>query len=270
MSEAAEWFVYLESGQQGPYAATALRNMLGAGHIGPDHQVWKDGLAGWVRLGDVAELVSASAPVAADFSTTAGFATRPAATGSGIPAFVADRLLFRRKVFKLFGNAFHVYTPDGALVLYGKQKAFKLKEDIRVFADEAQAQELLSIKARSIIDFSAAYDVHDATTGEKVGAYRRKGLRSILRDKWEILDTMDTIVGTIEEDSMYMALLRRLLSNLIPQSYTVTVNGVPSAHLKQRFNPFVFKADYVVQGGGDRRLLLAGIVLLMCIEGRQG
>lgn len=270
MSETAEWFVYLESGQQGPFAATAVRNMRASGHVGDEHQVWRDGMSGWTRLGDVPELSAATS----SFLAAAGEGESPApatsSTVSTIPAFAADRLLFRRKVFKLFGNAFHVYTPEGALVLYGKQKAFKLKEDIRVYQDEAQARELLVIKARSIIDFSAAYDVHDATSGERIGAYRRKGLRSILRDKWEILDRNDVPIGTIEEDSMYMALLRRFLSNLIPQSYAIEAGGVEVGRLKQRFNPFVFKADYTVGAGLDRRLLLAGMVLLMCVEGRQG
>lgn len=268
MSDALEWYVYLESGQQGPFATAALRNMLASGHVGDDHQVWRDGMEGWTRLGDVPELRATVSP-AADAAPPGG-SVAPVASAGAFPAFAADRLLFRRKVFKLFGNAFHVYTPDGSLVLYGKQKAFKLKEDIRVYQDEAQARELLVIKARSIIDFSAAYDVHDATTGERVGAYRRKGLRSILRDKWEILDTGDFVIGTIEEDSMYKALLRRFLSNLIPQSYVIEAGGVEVGRLKQRFNPFVFKADYSVIGGLDRRLILAGMVLLMCVEGRQG
>ena len=46
--------------------------------------------------------------------------------------------------------------------------------------------ELLSIQARQIIDFSAAYDVYDGSTGSKVGALKRKGMKSILRDECEI------------------------------------------------------------------------------------
>ncbi|NIA15532.1 MAG: hypothetical protein GWP08_15830 [Nitrospiraceae bacterium] len=51
--------------------------------------------------------------------------------------------------------------------------------------------ELLCIQARSILDFSAAYDVVDSTTGEKAGALKRKGLKSILRDAWIIMDADD-------------------------------------------------------------------------------
>ena len=122
---------------------------------------------------------------------------------------------------KFLGNAFHIYAPDGSLTCYSKLKAFKLKEDIRVYADEAMDRELLVIKARSVIDFGATYDVEDAGSGEKLGAFRRKGLKSLLQDEWAILNLEDEEVGTIKEDSLMLALVRRLLSNLVPQHFTV-------------------------------------------------
>src|SRR5688572_12120239 len=67
----------------------------------------------------------------------------------------------RKKFFKIFGASFQVFGPDGEVVFYSEQKAFKLKEDIRVYADEGRGEEVLSIKARSWLDFSAAYDVVD-------------------------------------------------------------------------------------------------------------
>ena len=54
----------------------------------------------------------------------------------------------RRQLFKLLGAAFHLRTMDGRLLAYSKQKAFKLREDIRVFADEAQTVELLNDPGR--------------------------------------------------------------------------------------------------------------------------
>ena len=60
----------------------------------------------------------------------------------------------------------------------------------------------LSIKARNVVDFSASYDVIDSKTGNKLGALRRKGWASILRDSWEVLDADDVVIGKIEEDSM--------------------------------------------------------------------
>ena len=105
-------------------------------------------------------------------------------------AFQHNNYLIRRQVFALTGK-FRVFDPSENLVLFSEQKMFRLREDIRVYADESKTQEVLTIKARQIIDFSAAYDVMDSTTGEKVGVLRRKGWASMLRDEWEVLDTND-------------------------------------------------------------------------------
>src|SRR5262249_54220124 len=117
--------------------------------------------------------------------------------------------LVRRKVFKLFGNAFHIYDPTGNVAFYSKMKAFRLKEDLRLSTGEDMRTEVLSMRARQILDLGVTFDVTDSTTGEKVGALRRKALRSLLRDEWSILGPNDEEVGTVQEDSMALALVRR-------------------------------------------------------------
>lgn len=188
--------------------------------------------------------------------------------------FTHNTYLIRRKVFKLLGGAFHIFDPDGQVVFYSKMKAFKLKEDIRIYTGEDMQTELLTISARSIIDFSATYDVTDAVTGEKVGALRRKGLKSILKDEWLILNEDDREIGSIREDNMMLALIRRFLSNLIPQSYEGDVGGVKVLDFQQNFNPFVLKLtlDFSsdTQDLLDRRLGIAAGILLCAIEGREG
>ncbi len=180
----------------------------------------------------------------------------------------------KKKFLKLFGGEIKIFDQTKTQVLFFvKQKAFKLKEDITVFSDESMATPLLTIKARSIIDFSAAYDVTDATTGEKVGALRRRGFKSILQDSWEIMNAADAVVGAVVEDSLLMAMLRRFLSNLIPQSFNITIGDTPVGLLKQTFNPFVpqFTVDFSMDTANrlDRRLGIATVVLLQVIEGRQ-
>ncbi len=181
--------------------------------------------------------------------------------------------LIRRKVFKLLGGAYNIYDPSGQICFSCKQKAFKLKEDIRVFASDQMNTEVLSIQARSVVDFSAAYDVMDPTTGEKVGVLRRKGWSSMVRDEWEVLDASENRIGSIREDSMGMALLRRLLSNLIPQKFQCEVNGQTVWTFQQNFNPFVLKItlDFSMDTENllDRRLGVAAALLLCAIEGRQ-
>ena len=182
--------------------------------------------------------------------------------------------LVRRKVFTLAGGAFHFYDGEGRLVLYSKLKAFKLKEDIRLFTGEDMREELLAIHARKVLDISATYDVTDSRTGERVGAIQRKGMRSLLRDEWILRDAADQEIGLVREDSMGLALLRRFLTNLVPQRFDIQVMGRKVATVRQNFNPFVLKltVDFTLDPTGllDRRLGLAAVLLLCAVEGRQG
>jgi hypothetical protein len=197
------------------------------------------------------------------------------------PGTVAERFshaqyVVRKKVFKLFGAAFHVYDTAGSLVLYSKQKAFKLKEDIRLYTDEEMSSELLTIQARQIIDFSAAYDVVDAQTRQKLGALKRKGWSSLVRDSWLVMDPYDREVGQIVEDSTMLALVRRVFEGaamFMPQKFHMDLGGATVATFQQNFNPFVKKlmVDFSpdVTNGLDKRLGLAAAILMSAIEGRQ-
>jgi uncharacterized protein YxjI len=189
------------------------------------------------------------------------------------PIFQFPNYLLKRQVFALTGK-FRFYDPMENLVMFSEQKMFKLREDIRVYSDENKAQEVLSIKARQIIDFSAAYDVVDTAYDQKVGTLRRKGLSSMLRDEWQVLDANDNQVGVLFEDSMGMALLRRfLLGSWLPQNYDITLGEKRVADLKQRFNLFRYELDIDMSmntaGQLDPRLGIAAGILLAAVEGRQ-
>src|SRR5688500_10922841 len=205
--------------------------------------------------------------------------TSPSSFASGAPAaqvFQQSQYMVRRKIFKLLGGAFHFYDLQQQQVFaYSKMKAFKLKEDIRLYTGEDMSTELLTIKARQMIDIGATYDVVDPRQG-KVGALRRKGLKSLVRDEWLILDAHDREIGMIQEDSTGLAIIRRLVdfaSMFLPQKYVVTVQGMQVATFQQNFNPFVFKLVVDLSGdrGGmfDRRLALASSILMAAIEGKQ-
>jgi uncharacterized protein YxjI len=189
------------------------------------------------------------------------------------PVFGYDRYLLKRQVLALTGK-FRIYDPAENLLLFSEQKMFRLREDIRVYSDESKTNEVLMIKARQIIDFSAAYDVIESATGQKAGALRRKGWRSLLRDEWEILDANDQLIGRLFEDSMSRALLRRfILGSFLPQDYDVTIGTSRVADMRQRFNLFAYRLDmdFSMDTGHmlDRRLGIAAGILLAAIEGKQ-
>lgn len=187
--------------------------------------------------------------------------------------YAHSQYLMRKQMLKLLGSSFRIYDPAGNLAFFVHQKAFKLKEDIRVYSDEAKTTEMLVIKARQIMDFNAAYDVVDSLTGQKIGALKRKGWSSMIRDEWIVMDAMDREIGKIIEDSTMMALLRRFLSNLIPQNFDVLYGDLKVLDLRQHFNPFLFKMDidFSVDPSAamDRRLGISCAVLICALEGRQ-
>jgi len=190
------------------------------------------------------------------------------------PIFQHQTYLLQRQILALTGK-FRFYDPKGNLVMFSEQKMFKLREDIRVYSDEKKTEEVLSIKARQIIDFSAAYDVVDTASNQKIGTLRRKGWSSILRDEWQILDASDHQIGVLFEDSMGLAMLRRfLLGSWLPQNYDITLGDQRVADLKQRFHLFGYELDIDMSMDTvellDPRLGIAAGILLAAVEGRQG
>lgn len=200
--------------------------------------------------------------------------TTPNSTSAPQATQALSEFTIRRKVFTLFGASFHIYNPDGSLFGYCRQKAFKLKEDIRVYSDESMQTERLRIAARQIIDFSAAYDVISSATNQKVGAFKRKGWSSMISDTWLVLDPSDQEFGKIEEDGMALALMRRLLNlgAFLPQTFHLYDGQRKElARFRTHFNPFIHRMTVTVNPGSnlDWQLVLAAGILLVAIEGRQ-
>jgi len=188
-------------------------------------------------------------------------------------AFEYPTYYLQRQIMALTGKL-RLYNPDGVLVMYCQQKMFRLKEDIRVYADENRSQEILYIQARNMLDFSAAYDIHDSLTGEPVGVICRHGWRSLARDQWSILDVHEQALGCLHEDSLEYALLRRLLlGSILPQNYDILAGETRVADIRQRFNLLRYELDLDFSMDGnrllDRRLGIAASILLAIVEGKQ-
>jgi hypothetical protein len=116
--------------------------------------------------------------------------------------------------FKLFTIASQISVTDatGRVVLYAKQKAFKLKEAVTVFADEAQAQPLFKISADRMLDISAKYHVHDMG-GAEVAVLQRQGMRSLWRLHFDIA-MEGRSAYTVREENPWTKVLDELLGSI--------------------------------------------------------
>lgn len=266
MSGERVWHLHTTEGTMGPYTADELRGWYGEGRLRNESMVWRDGTSSWVAL-SAAGILAAPAPVAAAAATAA---PSDPGTGSGLPSWARTPIEFRKQFFKLLGAGFRGYDAAGNVVIYCEQKAFKLKEDLRVYADEAKTQEILRIGARQVLDIAATYDIRDAKSGAKIGAMRRKGLMStFVQDQWLVLDDQDREIGMVQEDSALLGMIRKHVLPIIPQKFTYTIGGAEVANLQQAFNPILFRATLNITGKADPRLLVAATTLILAIEGRQ-
>ena len=105
-----------------------------------------------------------------------------------------------------------VTNADGKVVFFVKQKLFKLKEAIGVFADEAQTQRLYDIKADRIIDFSARYNFTDSN-GAVIGAVKRKGMRSLWKAHYDVFNNSSSNLY-IQEENPWVKVLDSLFQEV--------------------------------------------------------
>ncbi len=187
--------------------------------------------------------------------------------------------------FKLLALASQIYIRDasGDLVGYVKQKMFKLKEDINVFTDETQTQQLYNIKADRVIDFSAKYHFTDAQ-GNVLGSIKRQGMRSIWKANYEVYDATDQQVMKINEESGWVKVVDALLGEIpilgmftgyfFNPSYMVArMDGSPVARLKKQpaFFEGAFQLEPLVQiSDQEEPRLLLSVLMMTLLERMRG
>jgi len=116
--------------------------------------------------------------------------------------------------FKILALAPQLSVRDAAgnLVFYVKQKLFKLKEAVTVFADAEQTRPLYTIQADRILDWSARYNFDDMN-GISLGAVKRQGTKSLWKAHYDILDG-ETPVMNIQEESALIKFIDGLVGEI--------------------------------------------------------
>jgi uncharacterized protein YxjI len=117
--------------------------------------------------------------------------------------------------FKILAIASQIFVHDanGSPIAYVKQKLFKLREDIDIYADQSQTQLQYNIKADRIIDFSARYTFTDSR-GSALGAVKREGMRSIWKARYNVFDGSGAQVMKITEEDPWAKIADALFGEI--------------------------------------------------------
>jgi hypothetical protein len=191
------------------------------------------------------------------------------ARGLAAGPFAHAHYTVKQSYWSFLGRVTRVFAPDGSLVAYVKRPIFKWKEELMIYADEAQTQPLLTVKARHAIAINMVRDVFDAGTGELVGSIRQRGFKSMFRDTWDILDPGEQVVGLMQEDGS--SFLRRLFPILLGK-WHIELHSDPVAYVKQvwRFFAKEYTLDLSLNSGRmDPRFAMACAVLALMAETRR-
>ena len=183
-----------------------------------------------------------------------------------------NQYLIREKFFKFFGNKFRIMDEQDKLYGFCEQKRFRIKEDIRIYDDENKNNEWLVIKQRNLVDAWGGFDIVDPRENLILGSIRRKFWKSVLRTKWELLDSDGNEIGMLIEDSLGYAIARRvLLGILLPKKFTLwTSADQQPITMRQKFNPLIKKLVVTIPSGHafDRRFIAGLAMVIAAVDGR--
>ncbi len=190
-------------------------------------------------------------------------------------------------VFKIFALAPQIYVrhPSGQTLLYVRQKMFKLREAIHVYADDSKQRELFTINADRVIDFSAKYTFRE-TGGRVLGAVRRAGMRSLWRTHYTVLDAADQPCFEIREENVWTKVLDGLLGQIpvlgaltgyfLHPAYLVTPAGSPAPVLRLVKKPAFLEGKFDIESVGlplddeDATRIVLSLLMLALLERKRG
>ncbi|MFW6436959.1 MAG: LURP-one-related/scramblase family protein [Halococcoides sp.] len=124
-------------------------------------------------------------------------------------------------VQSMIRNKYRAEDAAGNVVLRGKQKMFKMKEEFP-FTD-GDGTEVFTVKAGGIIDIAGNYVLSDAQTGDSVVVLDNDF--SIFQDTWRVRDAdTEEVLAKIDSRGALVTLARHYLPLgwLIPHKYEIT------------------------------------------------
>jgi len=184
---------------------------------------------------------------------------------SGI-ALTDDRYTVEQSLIR---NKYRAEDADGNVVLRGKQKLFKMKEEFP-FVD-SDGNEVFTVKAGGILDVAGNYVLSDAQTGEQIVILDNDF--SIFQDTWTIRDAQtEAAIARIDSRGAMVTLARSfvpIVGPLIPHKYEITDadgkhvgNITGQLSLKDRY-------DIIIDDASDvpKEPIIAAAMVIDAIQG---
>ena len=180
-------------------------------------------------------------------------------------------------------NDFIAKDSSGQTIAYVRQKMFKLKEAITVYSSQAKTNELYKINADRVIDFNANYAFTNID-GETLGKVGRKGMKSLWKANYQILDNANTTLYEIKEENPWAKVMDALFSEIPllgmftgyffnPKYLVSTPEGTPVARLSKEasFWGRKFKLEKLEEIESEKgESVMLALMMMVLLERRRG
>lgn len=191
--------------------------------------------------------------------------------------------LFLKFKISTLASDFTITDNNGNSLAYIRQKMFKLKEDVVVYNNESKTQENFRIKANQWIDFNASYGITD-NSGKNLGKIARKGMRSIWKATYNIIDSNDNQKYKVQEENAWVKVLDGLVGEIpiigmftgyfLNPSYIVHDNNGKEIYRLKKMPSFFgrkFQLDQINDiADEEETLVVLSLMMMVLLERAKG
>lgn len=184
-----------------------------------------------------------------------------------------------------------VTDASGRLLAVVKEKMFSLRDEVRIYSDDAKTQQAYTIKAKGVLagltDWKTSRTIV-RTSGEPIGALGSQGLRTMWAASYQLVDGSGNLWATIQDDKPWMGAVEGVIDAvpvvgevagvafdyLVNPTYTVRDSAggeVARIHKKRSWMSRRFEVE-ALRPLPDREaeLLVLGLIQLVLLERDRG
>jgi uncharacterized protein YxjI len=174
-----------------------------------------------------------------------------------------DRYVIKQSLIR---NKYAVEDGDGNVVLKGKQKRFKMREEFP-FTDPG-GDVVFRVKAKNVFDIAGDYTLVDEASGDAVAVIEKQF--TLFKHVYRIRSPEGDLWATIESESAVVMAAKEFVGvlGLLPHSYSITgQDGKSLGSIHERFSlRDIFDVQVADTGDVPREAIVAAACAIDALE----
>jgi len=174
-----------------------------------------------------------------------------------------DRYVIKQSLVR---NRYAVEDGDGNVVLRGKQKLFRMREEFP-FADP-DGDVVFRVKAKNVFDVAGDYTLVDEASGDAVAVIEKQF--TLFKHVYRVRSPDGDLWATIESESALVMALKSFVGvlGLLPHTYSITgPDGRSMGSIHERFSlRDIFDVEVSDTGDAPREAIVAAACAIDALE----